>query len=104
MEDGMYYIAERVEPIKCNIHLAPDVEIAKPLETRVRDKEMEELKERIAELEEENKKLKEKSDTNPSELEEAKIQWKHYEKLAETRRELMEKVIHETYVIVKAKL
>jgi hypothetical protein len=38
------------------------------------------------------------------ELEEAKIQWKHYEKLAESRGELMEKVIHETYVIVKAKL
>lgn len=38
------------------------------------------------------------------ELEEAKVQWKHYEKLAESRRDLMEKVIHETYVIVKAKL
>lgn len=55
-------------------------------------------------MREENEKLKEKSEFNPDELEEAKVQWKYYEDLAESRRALMEKIIHETYVIVKAKL
>jgi hypothetical protein len=67
--------------------------------------EVRELREKVAELEA-NKSVSVNTtvQVNNSDLEEAKIQWKHYEKLAESRRELMEKVIHETYVIVKAKL
>ena len=38
------------------------------------------------------------------ELYEAKEQWKYYEDVCESRRKLMEAIIHETYVISKAKL
>lgn len=38
------------------------------------------------------------------ELYEAKKQWKYYEDVCESRRKLMEAIIHETYVITKAKL
>ena len=67
-----------------------------------------ELTSEIDRLREENEALKKmnksESNFNPSELEEAKIQWEHYEKLAESRRVLMENVIHETYVVAKEKL
>lgn len=77
------------------------------------------LRKRISELE---KKLEEKPETltvsngavqafdearaklMEQDLEEAKAQWKYYEELAEKRAVLMEKVVHETYVIAKSKL
>lgn len=98
----MYYIAERVEKLKDRGCKAWDTEVGRSVDTES------ELRDRIRELEEENRKLKEKSeeksDFNPSELEGAKVQWKYYEDLAESRRVLMEKIIHETYEIVKKKL
>ena len=64
------------------------------------------MKDEVSRLKEENEALKriEKSETNPSELEEAKIQWEYYENLAERRKRMIELVIHETYVIAKEKL
>lgn len=111
MENGMYYLVEEdVDALKReNEELKRKLEekSEQPNAENFRDAaEIIKLRDEVARLREKNEALKriEKSDTNPSELEEAKIQWKHYEKLAESRRELMEKVIHETYVIVKAKL
>ncbi len=98
-ENGMYCFVEEEEK--------SDQPNAKNFEDTA---EILKLKDEVARLREENEalkrieKLKEKSDTNPDELEEAKIQWEYWEKCANERAELMEKIIHETYVIAKAKL
>lgn len=63
-------------------------------------RENEELKKRISEMEN----CSVSSETNPSELEEARIQWKYYEDLANRRGKMIELVIHETYVVAKSKL
>lgn len=111
MENGMYYLVEEDvdalkrenEELKRKLEEKSEQPNAKNFEDTA---EIIKLRDRIRELEEENEALKriEKFETNPDELEEAKVQWKYYEDLAESRRVLMEKIIHETYVIVKSKL
>ena len=78
-------------------------------------RENEQLKEKIKELEQSGLKFVSKAmgekvldhgeiEGLKEELHEAKVQWKYYEDLSESRRKLMEWVIHETYVVAKSKL
>lgn len=79
--------------------------------------EVNELKERVKELENSeqvnSKNIKEavtiiqnndEIEKLKQELHEAKVNCNYYEKLAERRKEMVEWVIHETYVLAKAKL